>query len=390
MSGSALLAPMQVEEKTVGVMQIQSKRPNAYTQEDLELFTALANVASIAVQNAGLLRDLQRSNADLSEERSSLARRVAERTARLRAANAELEWAARLKDEFLANMSHELRTPLNAVLGLSQALQEEAYGPMNDQQMKALVGIEQSADHLLAVINDILDISKIEAGKMDLDLAHVDVQSLCDASLQMVRAAATKKNIRLQIAYDPIVESILVDARRVKQILVNLLSNAIKFTPDDGTVGLEVTGQATEDTVLLSVWDTGIGIPPHSINLLFRRFIQLDGGLARKYQGTGLGLALVARLTELHGGTVSVESPVTLGHGSRFTVRLPWYRYNVAKATGDPGASADTTYPDPGHSRRAGQMLLAEDSRIDADISAAYVETLSHRAAASGSRQESP
>ena len=386
---SAILSPMQIEEKTVGVMQVQSYLLNAYSQEDVELFIALANVATLAVHNVTLLQDLRRSHADLLDERASLARRVEERTADLQAANADLARAARLKDDFLANMSHELRTPLNAVLGLGQALQEGAYGPINDQQIKALVGIEKSADHLLAVINDILDISKIEAGKLDLDLTYVDVQSLCDVSLQMVRPAAAKKKIQLQVAHDPLVESILVDERRVKQILVNLLSNAIKFTPDEGTVGLEVTGEVAEDMVRLSVWDTGIGIPPHAINMLFRRFIQLDSGLSRKYQGAGLGLVLVARLTELHAGTVSVESPVAMGHGSRFTVRLPWYRPSVAEAAGETNASADTAHPDPRHSRRAGQMVLAEDSPINAEISAISVETVSHRAKVAGARQES-
>ena len=386
---SAILSPMQIEEKTVGVMQVQSYLLNAYSQEDVELFIALANVATLAVHNVTLLQDLRRSHADLLDERASLARRVEERTADLQAANADLAHAARLKDDFLANMSHELRTPLNAVLGLGQALQEGAYGPINDQQIKALVGIEKSADHLLAVINDILDISKIEAGKLDLDLTYVDVQSLCDASLQMVRPAAAKKKIQLQVVRDPFVESILVDERRVKQILVNLLSNAIKFTPDEGTVGLEVMGEVTEDMVRLSVWDTGIGIPPHAIDMLFRRFIQLDSGLSRKYQGAGLGLVLVARLTELHAGTVSVESPVAMGHGSRFTVRLPWYRPSVAEAAGETNASADTAHPDPRHSRRTRQMVLAEDSPINTEISAISVETVSHRAKVAGARQES-
>jgi signal transduction histidine kinase/CheY-like chemotaxis protein len=386
---SAILSPMQIEEKTVGVMQVQSYLLNAYSQEDVELFIALANVATLAVHNVTLLQDLRRSHADLLDERASLARRVEERTADLQAANADLARAARLKDDFLANMSHELRTPLNAVLGLGQALQEGAYGPINDQQMKALVGIEKSADHLLAVINDILDISKIEAGKLDLDLTYVDVQSLCDVSLQMVRPAAAKKKIQLQVAHDPLVESILVDERRAKQILVNLLSNAIKFTPDEGTVGLEVTGEVAEDMVRLSVWDTGIGIPPHAINMLFHRFIQLDSGLSRKYQGTGLGLVLVARLTELHAGTVSVESPVAVGHGSRFTVRLPWYRPSVAEAVGETNASADTAHPDPRHSRRTAQIVLAEDSPFNTEISAISVETVSHRAKVAGARQES-
>jgi signal transduction histidine kinase/CheY-like chemotaxis protein len=374
---SVILAPMQAEEETVGVMQVQSSVVKAYSQEDVELFVALTNVASLAVRNVGLVDDLRRSNADLSEERGSLARRVEERTAELRALNAELAQAARLKDEFMANMSHELRTPLNAVLGLGQALQEQVYGPINVQQMRALKNIEQSADHLLAVINDILDISKIEAGKIVLELMPVDVEAVCESALQMVITQAAKRGIQLETVYDPSVLTIFGDARRLKQVLVNLLSNAVKFTPDGGRVGLEVVGQVAENAVLFIVWDTGIGIPPDTIKLLFRPFVQLDSSLSRRYEGAGLGLALVARLAELHGGTVSVESPAFEGRGSRFTVRLPWRRCSVDEVADElEGATEPPPYQDP--MPLVGQILLVEDNEGAIEAMIPYLERLGY------------
>ncbi len=376
---SALLAPTQVEEKTIGVMQIQSKLPDAYSNEDQELFLALASVAALAVQNSMLVNDLRRSHADLSDERASLAHRVEERTTALRAANAELARAARLKDEFLANMSHELRTPLNAVLGLGQALQEEVYGPLNDQQMKSLKDIEQSADHLLAVINDILDIAKIEAGKVELDVSPVDVETVCLAALQMVRSQAMKKGIQLQSAYDPTVLSVLGDARRLKQVLVNLLSNAVKFTPNGGRVGLEVVGQPVEDVVLFRVWDTGIGIPPDAIPMLFRPFVQLDSTLSRSHEGTGLGLALVARITELLGGQVTVESPAVGGVGSRFTVRLLWRRCCLDEVADDSRATAKSALPDKDPLECIGQVLLVEDNEANIETFVPYLERIGYR-----------
>ena len=375
---SVILAPMQAEEETIGVMQVQSADVKAYSQEDVELFVALTNVASLAVRNVGLVDELRRSNADLTEERGSLARRVEERTAELRAVNAELAQAARLKDEFMANMSHELRTPLNAVLGLGQALQEEVYGPINAQQIRALKNIEQSADHLLAVINDILDISKIEAGKIVLEFMPVDVEAVCEAALQMVRTQAAKRGIQLETAYDPAVLTIFGDARRLKQVLVNLLSNAVKFTPDGGRVGLEVVGQVAEDAVLFVVWDTGIGIPPDTIKLLFRPFVQLDSSLSRRYEGAGLGLALVARLVQLHDGTVSVESPAVEGRGSRFTVRLPWRRGSVVEVADELNAAIEPPPPCQDPMPCMGHILLVEDNEGTIEAMIPYLERLGY------------
>ena len=240
--------------------------------------------------------------------------------AALSVANAELE-ATRLKSEFLANMSHELRTPLNAILGLSEALREQTYGPLTPRQSQSLDTIHSSGEHLLSLINDILDLSKIEAGKLELNLAQVNVSEFCESCLVFVRTQAMQKKIGVTFEHDDNVAQLSVDPRRLKQILVNLLTNAVKFTPSGGHVGLSVTAPKGDDVVRFTVWDTGIGIAIDDAAKLFRAFTQIESGLTRPQEGTGLGLALVAKLVELHGGSVTLESE--LGKGSRFIVTLP-------------------------------------------------------------------
>jgi signal transduction histidine kinase/CheY-like chemotaxis protein len=273
----------------------------------------------------------------LVEERTMLSRRVEEQTADLRRANAELARAARMKDEFLANMSHELRTPLNTILGLSEALQEQVYGALHERQVRALRNIEESGRHLLALINDILDVSKIEAGKLTLELQPVDVESVCQSSLGLVRQSAHKKRIDVRYTPDPTVTLMQADERRLKQILVNLLSNAVKFTPEDGAIGLTVTGDRRHERVNFTVWDTGVGIAEADVRRLFQPFIQLDSQLTRRHEGSGLGLALVYRMAELHGGGVNVESAV--GQGTRFIVSLPWREPELPRLAPDEGAT---------------------------------------------------
>lgn len=230
---------------------------------------------------------------------------------------------ARLKDEFLASMSHELRTPLNSILGMTEALQDEVYGDVTARQRKALTAIDASGRHLLSLINDILDLAKIESGQAELTYSTVDVEALCQSTLRLVQPTAEKKHVTLCATLDPAVKTMQADGRRLKQILLNLLSNAVKFTPDAGLIKLEVTGrQSDEPVVQFIVSDTGVGIPEEAIAHLFQPFIQVDSSLSRQYDGTGLGLALVYRMVEMHGGSVTVNSEV--GQGSRFTVTLPW------------------------------------------------------------------
>ncbi|NUM47452.1 MAG: PAS domain S-box protein, partial [Anaerolineales bacterium] len=239
----------------------------------------------------------------------------------LRNANMALEKVARLKDEFLANMSHELRTPLNAILAFSEGLLEQYRGPLNERQFTAVKNIETSGRHLLALINDILDLSKIEAGRLDLQPQTVALADVCEASLLFIKETASKKALKVAFHLNDHLTLMEGDPKRLKQILVNLLSNAVKFTPPEGEVGLEVTADPEGGVVHFVVRDTGIGIAPADLPRLFQPFTQLDSNLNRLHEGTGLGLALVRRLTELHGGSISVDSAP--GKGSRFTIALP-------------------------------------------------------------------
>lgn len=247
---------------------------------------------------------------------------VEQRAQELDIANTQLAQAARLKNEFLASVSHELRTPLTAILGLTQSLQEDVYGPLNGLQQNVLRNIDQSGHHLLALITDILDVAKIEAGRFSLDLGPAAVDAVCQSSLLLMKQKAEQKQLTVTVDFDAAVKIIEADERRLKQILVNLLDNAVKFTPQKGAIGLTVSGDTAERVVRLSVWDTGIGIAHQDFARLFKPFVQLDSSLAREYAGSGLGLVLVYRMAEMHGGGVTVESEV--GQGSRFTVSLPW------------------------------------------------------------------
>ena len=319
----------------------------------------------------------------IRQANAELEQRIVQRTAELRTANAELVQAGRLKDEFMANMSHELRTPLATVLGLCETLQMGIAGPLSDKQAQMVQAIRQSGQHLLGVITDILDLSKIEAGRVEPDFAPTAVSDACEVSLQFVRQAAQKKNIRVTYVPDPQLGVMLVDGRLLKQMLVNLLSNAVKFTPAGGQVGLEVAGRTAEaDTtgrrvagreVCFTVWDTGIGIPSDKLPLLFQPFMQVDGSLSRRYEGTGLGLALTRRLAELHGGRVTAASEGA-GKGSRFTLVLPWRAVEAAPSLPEAAGPAEPA-PAPPADRRP-VILVADDNEASRMAVGGFLETL--------------
>ena len=262
------------------------------------------------------------AEAELMLAHVELEQRVIDRTRELNDANRALEESAHAKDDFLASMSHELRTPLTGILGLSEALQMVTYGALNDKQRNAIKNIELSGRHLLALINDILDISKIENGKFELQMDICSLGDLCQSSLQLTKGMANQKNQKVSFKMDPASIILRADGRRLKQMLVNLLGNAVKFTAPGGSLGIDVQGLAEKNELHITVWDTGIGIHPEDVPQLFKPFVQLDNSLSRQNTGTGLGLSLVQSLAGLHGGRVDVVSQPE--QGSRFTLVLPW------------------------------------------------------------------
>ena len=240
---------------------------------------------------------------------------------KITAYTAQIEAANKAKSVFLANMSHELRSPLNAVIGFSEVLKDGLAGTLSAKQKDYCGEIFNSGQHLLSLINDILDLSKIEAGKMTLELEKTNLSLLFASSRSIVREKALLHNIAINTSIAEGLGDVMVDVRKFKQIVYNLLANAVKFTPDGGSVLLEAQ-RTSAGQLEFSVTDTGIGISEKDMQRLFAPFEQLDSSLARKYEGTGLGLSMVKRLAELHGGTVSVRSE--LGKGSCFTVRIPF------------------------------------------------------------------
>jgi signal transduction histidine kinase/DNA-binding response OmpR family regulator len=369
---SYVAVPLLTQGELIGFLNLGADRPQCFIPEHVDIAQEVAGQIAVALRQARMQEEIRRHVAELEE-------RVAERTAELSAANAELARASRLKDEFLASMSHELRTPLNTVLGLSEALQEEVYGPLTERQLRSLGTIEESGRHLLSLINDILDVSKIEAGKVQLDIAPVSITSVCQASLGLVKQIAFKKQLKTYSGIDNALATIQADERRLKQILVNLLSNAVKFTPEGGEIGLEVVADQEREAVHFTVWDTGVGISQEDMARLFQPFVQLDSSLSREHAGTGLGLALVRRLTEMHGGGVTLESEV--GQGSRFTVSLPWRtegseQYPVTCDQTSLGSEEAVLTTD---NRSAITILLAEDNEENIQTISDYLRAQGYR-----------
>jgi PAS domain S-box-containing protein len=352
--------PLVAKGSIKGVMEIFQRTTTQFDEEWLGFLEALADQAAIAIENAQLFEGLQRSNSELEQ-------RVHSRTTDLLRMNKELEHANHAKDEFLANMSHELRTPLTGILGMTESIQLNTYGQVTKEQVKALKNIETSGTHLLTLINDILDLSKTEAGKLDIYPEMVNVEEVCQTSLIFIKEQARKKSIKVEYQQRVNVKTLFADPRRLKQILINLLSNAVKFTPENGKVTLSVRADLEMEQIHFSVHDNGIGISQENLQRLFTPFTQVDGQLNRQYEGSGLGLALVLRLAEIHGGSVSVESEV--GVGSNFTVSLPWQHQPMKQIEQlQPESPADQL------AASHGLLLLAEDNEANIEAIAGYLE----------------
>ena len=292
------ITPMLRGDEAIGAIGVARLAPGPLKPKQIALLQTFADQAVIAIENVRLFNEIQ----DKSRQ---------------------LEVANKHKSEFLANMSHELRTPLNAIIGFSEVLSEQMFGEVNDKQLEYLQDIHSSGQHLLSLINDILDLSKIEAGRMELELANFDLGMLLDNSMTLVRERASRSGLTLVLDLGDGIEDWVADQRKVKQVVINLLSNAVKFTPGGGKVTLRARhiDNANGHAVELAVIDTGVGIAPDQQALVFEEFRQASGDYLRKAEGTGLGLALAKRFVELHGGAIRVDS--TPGQGSTFAFTLP-------------------------------------------------------------------
>jgi signal transduction histidine kinase len=290
---AVVAVPLIREDHLIGALTMNRKTPGEFPSETIQLLQTFATQSALAIQNARLFREL----ADKSRQ---------------------LEVASQHKSEFLANMSHELRTPLNAIIGFSEVLTDRMFGELNEKQEEYLKDIYASGTHLLSLINDILDLSKIEAGRMELELTEFDLPAAIENALMLVRERAGRRSITLHTNIDNRLGQIQADDRKVRQVVLNLLSNAIKFTPEGGRI--DVGAVPKDGFVEVSVSDTGIGIAPEDQEKVFEEFRQV-GTAAKKVEGTGLGLTLCRKFVELHGGKIWVKSE--LGAGSTFRFTLP-------------------------------------------------------------------
>jgi two-component system, NtrC family, sensor kinase len=291
---SLLAVPLMSEDEVVGALVVNRRVPGEFPPGTVELLRTFATQSALAIQNARLFSEIEDKGRQLEE-------------------------ANQHKSEFLASVSHELRTPLNAIIGFSEVMLERLFGEVNEKQEEYLNDILSSGRHLLSLINDILDLAKIEAGRMELERGDFDLPQAVDNTLILVRERALRRGIALERWVDPRLGEISGDERKVKQVLLNLLSNAVKFTPEGGRI--EVRAVLADGTAEISVSDTGVGIAPEDHEAVFEEFRQVGTDYARKHEGTGLGLALARRFVELHGGKIWVKSQV--GHGSTFTFAIP-------------------------------------------------------------------
>jgi len=300
---TVLSVPMLRNADPIGAITVRRQNVRPFSDKQIALLQTFADQAVIAIENVRLFKELEASNREIAEK------------------SRQIEVASQHKSEFLANMSHELRTPLNAIIGFSEVLSDRMFGDLNEKQEEYLKDIHASGTHLLSLINDILDLSKIEAGRMELELSDFHLPTALDSALTLIRERAGRRNIALHTNIDNRLGEIRADERKIRQVVLNLLSNAIKFTPEGGRI--DVAAAPRVGSVEISVSDTGVGIAPEDQEAVFEEFRQV-GTAEKKAEGTGLGLTLCRKFIELHGGRIWVKSQVSVG--STFTFTIPVHR----------------------------------------------------------------
>jgi signal transduction histidine kinase/DNA-binding response OmpR family regulator/HAMP domain-containing protein len=363
----ALLAvPLLREEQIVGALVVRRRTPGEFPKATVDLLQTFAAQSVLAIQNARLFQEI--------EDKSR-----------------QLEIASQHKSEFLANMSHELRTPLNAIIGFSEVLIEQMFGELNEKQEEYLQDILTSGRHLLSLINDILDLSKVEAGRMELELGTFALPEALENGLTMIKERAGRHGIQLTLDVDPRLGMIQADERKVKQVVFNLLSNAIKFTPDGGQVA--VTAREVDDEIEIAVRDTGIGIAPEDQARIFEEFQQARHQVTKSREGTGLGLALTRKFVELHGGRIWVESEV--GTGSTFTFTIPMHVELMVAVPGDgqaPGTNGTNGLPHapalPTVDGTGATVLLVEDDPNAVALLSLYLQGAGFQVVVAGDGEE--
>ncbi len=376
---SALCMPIVYQSESIGLIYLENTfTPDLFTDDRLKMIQVLIAQSAVSIKNTQLYTEMRKSLSSLQVEFEA-------RTKGLKAAVEIAESANRNKTIFFTNMSHELRTPLNAILGMSDALKTE--GNLTFEQQTRVEAIESSGAHLLETINDILDLAKVEAGKLELHCTPTNIDRLCNSTLVFVKQQAFQKQIKIELDIQPNLPDIMVDERRIRQVLINLLSNAVKFTPVKGHIRLEVKHivksidapslPPAENTAWIefAVTDTGIGIAPANIDRLFQPFSQIDSAVSRQAQGTGLGLNLVREMVEMHGGRVSVTSKIDVG--SRFAIDLPLGNGSfVVPLTKGPNPHCDTMIDSQSSPSSAENTAIPTIIIIEDNIS--YAETISN------------
>ena len=348
---STLVVPISLKGRTIGLLYVANRRATVFGRQDEDTLNHLAAQAAIAIENARLYEEVTKHAEDLENK-------VEERTRELQETNRRLEAASRHKSEFLANMSHELRTPLNAIIGFTRLVMRRSKEVLPAKQYENLEKINLSADQLLLLINDVLDLSKVEAGKMDVRPVSFQLESMIDICLRTVEPMVKPEQIQLAKDLEPDLPQLVTDQDKLKQIVMNLLSNAIKFT-ETGTI--TVSARRHGDRVALAVTDPGIGIPEDARELIFEEFRQVDSSSTRRHGGTGLGLSISRHFARLLGGDITVES--RLGRGSTFTLTIPM-RYEREEPA--PADASTVAALKPAESAYHGKVMLAIDDDPDA------------------------